>query len=225
MSFTFFFRSLIVALLLSGGGLQAQPLVETYKRQEELRISIAKVCQSQLEKAQYRPVEGQEEDLRYMISAKGVQAIKAVVVPARSGGSYKCERGSYEQPMLLGRTYKSSVMRPCQCRKPLLFPSALCNEVVADGFLIPSECGVAGKERLELEPCVVSVVTLAKDSVDEDSAAKDSAESLTAQLNAVYAKLFKKSTIETSCLVSYTQADDGLVNRLILAFREPGQSK
>jgi hypothetical protein len=85
MSITFFFRPLVVALLLFEGGLQAQPLAETYKRQEELRLRVAEICDAQYEKAQYHPVEGQE-DLRYMISAKGVQAIKAVVIPASSGG-------------------------------------------------------------------------------------------------------------------------------------------
>jgi hypothetical protein len=135
MSITFFFRPLVVALLLFEGGLQAQPLAETYKRQEELRLRVAEICDAQYEKAQYHPVEGQE-DLRYMISAKGVQAIKAVVIPASSGGSYKCDRGRYEQPMLLGRTYTS---RNCS-------------------FLDPSRCAGVKRERLELEPCVVRVI-------------------------------------------------------------------
>ena len=136
MSVTSFFRPLLVALLLFEGGLQAQPLVETYKRQEELRLRVADICYSQFEKAQYHPVKGQDEDLRWMISAKGVQAIMAVVIPARSGGSYKCARGSYEHPMLLGRTYTS---RNCS-------------------FLDPSRCAGVKRERLELEPCVVRVI-------------------------------------------------------------------
>ena len=111
LSITSFFRPLIVALLLSECGLQAQPLVETYKRQEELRHRVADICYSQFENSQYHPAGGSAEDVRYMISAKGVQAIKAFVIPARSGGSYKCDRGSYEQPMLLGRTYTSRNLR------------------------------------------------------------------------------------------------------------------
>jgi hypothetical protein len=90
--------------MLSECDLQAQPLVEVYKRQEELGIRVAKICQSQFEKAQYRPVEGQEEDLLYMISTKGVQAVGTAIGPTRPGGSYKFDTGSYEQPMLLGRT-------------------------------------------------------------------------------------------------------------------------
>ena len=142
MSIASFFRPLIVALLLFESGLQAQPLVETYKRQEELRLRVAEICDAQFEKAQYHPVKGQDADLRWMISAKGVQAIKAVVIPARSGGSYKCDRGSlwfngasYERPMLLGRTYTTSF---------LPFPR--------------SSRRIVRRERLELEPCVVRVI-------------------------------------------------------------------
>jgi hypothetical protein len=184
MSTTLIFRSLVVALVLSEAGLQAQPLVETYKSQEELRLSIAKICQSQFAKAQYRPVKGQEEDLRYMISEKGVQGIKAAVVPSRPGGSYKCDRGSYEQPMLLAQTYQSGAL-------PLISKwTAHCRQLLRSDVVALSECASVRKERLELEPCVVTLA-------------------------------FERGDIEISCLVSYTQLDDSLVDRRILAFRMP----
>jgi hypothetical protein len=195
-----FFRSLIVALLLFEGGLQAQPLVETYKRQEELRLRVAEICDAQFEKAQYHPVEGQDEDLRWMISAKGVQAIKAVVIP-RSGGSYKCGRERYEQPMLLGRTYTTS----------LAFLSsdfrARCAYLLRSGMWVPPACTVSGvrKERLELEPCSILGTV-------EGVRARSRGES------------YMHLTIETSCLISYTQLNDGLVNRSILAYRRRPQS-
>ena len=186
MSVTSFFRPLLVALLLFEGGLQAQPLVETYKRQEELRLRVAEICDAQYERAQYSPVEGQEEDLRYMISAKGVQAIKAVVIHARPGGSYKCDRGSYEQPMLLGRTYQSRTFlsdeRIVRCPLPL-----------RGGILSPSECSSVRKERLELEPCSVRIIG--------------------------------DQRITTSCLISYIQFNDGLVEKRTLAFRRLPPSK
>ena len=152
MSVTSFFRPLLVALLLFEGGLQAQPLVETYRRQEDLRLRIAEICDAQFEKAQYHPVKGQDEDLRWMISAKGVQAIMAVVIPARSGGSYKCARGSYEHPMLLGRTYtyRNEVITSKQ--------AAACRRLIPTGAVAPSECAIVKKERLELEPCVVRLI-------------------------------------------------------------------
>ena len=168
---------LIVALLLFEGGLQAQPLAETYKRQEELRLRVAEICDAQYEKAQYHPVEGQE-DLRYMISAKGVQAIKAVVIPASSGGSYKCDRGRYEQPMLLGRTYRSQTQPHVVSSKW----TARCLSGVRIGAIHPSECASVRKERLELEACSIG---------------------------------YKPAT----CLVSYTQFDDGIVTRRFLAAR------
>jgi hypothetical protein len=200
MSITFFFRPLIVALLLFEGGLQAQPLKETYKRQEELRLRVAEICNAQYEKAQYRPVEGQEEDLRYMISAKGVQAIKAVVIHARPGGPYKCDRGRYEQPMLLGRTYTTSLaLRPSKfmARCPYLW----------NDFFPPAECasGVV-KERLELEPCAI-LDTL------EGVMARSRGES------------YMHPTIETSCLISYIQFNDGFVEKRTLAFRRLPPSK
>lgn len=151
MSITSFFRPLIVALLLFDGGLLAQPLVETYRRQEELRLRVADICYSQFEKALYLPFEGEEQDLRYMISAKGVQAIKMTVIPAGSGGSYKCDRGRYEQPMLLGRTYRSQT-------QPHVFSSkwtARCRSGVRIGAVHPSECASVRIERLELENCSV----------------------------------------------------------------------
>lgn len=151
MSITFFFRPLVVPLLLFEGGLQAQPLVETYRRQEDLRLRIAEICQSQFEKAQYHPVEGQNEDLRWMISAKGVQAITASVIPAGSGGSYKCDRGGYEQPMLLGRTYRRQTQPHVLSSKW----TALCRLGVSRGVVAPSECASVRKERLELEACSI----------------------------------------------------------------------
>ena len=189
MSITFFFRPLIVALLLFEGGLQAQPLVETYKRQEELRLHVAGICYSQFETAQYHPAEGLAEDVRYMISAKGVQAIKAVVIPAVPDGSYKCARGRYEKPMLLGRTYRSQL-------QPLVALSERererCLWGVRGGAIHPAECASVRKERLELEPCVV---------------------------------LIGDRRLTTSCLISYTQFDNGLVERQTLAFRRLSQSE
>ena len=149
MSIPSFLRLVVVALTLYEGGVHAQPLVETYKRQEENRIRVEKICQSQFEKAQYQPVEGQEEDLRYMISAKGVQAIKAAVVPSKSGGSYMCDRGSYEQPMLLGRTYRS---RAGYEHLPLEV-LVQCPKFLSRSRTHFSECAALYKERLELEPC------------------------------------------------------------------------
>ena len=212
MSITSFFRLLIIALLLSQGGLQAQPLAETYKRQEDLRLSVAKICQSQFKSAQYLPVDGRKEDLRYMISEKGVQGIKADVVPNRSGGSYKCDRGDYELPMLLGRTYSFPYIVIAASRRRFLSSSArvsICHELIASGVLHPSECAKVRKVRFELEPCAV---TLAEDSLDR----------LRAELSGQFSQ---RITIETSCLVSYTQFDDGLVSKSILAFRRESQSK
>ena len=144
---------LIVALLLSEGGLQAQPLAETYKRQEELRLRVADICYSQFEKALYLPVEGQLErkEMRFMISAKGVQAITASVIPAGSGGSYKCDRGGYEQPMLLGRTYRRQTQPHVLSSKW----TARCRLGVSRGVVAPSECASVRKERLELEACSI----------------------------------------------------------------------
>lgn len=178
MSIISFSLPLIVVLSLSEGGLQAQPLMETYKRQESLRISIEKTCQTQFEKAQY---DGQVEDLQYMISSKGVQGIKAAVVPTRAGGSYKCDRGEHEQPMLLGRTYTSRLKRQVN------LPPAYCNKMVETGVLAPSECANVRRERLELEHCVINPIG--------------------------------KQSISTSCLTSYVQLDDGLVDKKVVAFR------
>lgn len=215
MSIASFFRPLIVALLLFESGLQAQPLVETYKRQEELRLRVAEICDAQFEKAQYHPVKGQDEDLRWMISAKGVQAIKAVVIPARSGGSYKCARGSYEQPMLLGRTYTSRSVRvltskqAAACRSLERRVAALDAEIatltqqlerggtspapIPSGTVDLSRCANVKNERLELEPCIVRIVG--------------------------------DQRITTSCLISYTQLDDDLVEKRTLAFDRRPQSE
>lgn len=217
MSITSFFRPLIVALLLFEGGLQAQPLVETYRRQEELRLRVADICSSQFEKAQYHPVEGSVEDVRYMISAKGVQAIKAVVIPARPGGSYKCDRGSYEQPMLLGRTYTSRNLRvitskqAAACRSLERQLAALDAKIATleqqmegdgtsagvapppPGSVDLSRCANVKKERFELEPCIVRIIG--------------------------------GQRITTSCLISYTQLDDDLVEQRTLAFRRRPQSE
>ena len=182
MSIISFFRPLIVALLLFEGGLQAQPLVETYERQEELRLRVGDICYSQFEKALYLPIAGQEQDLRYMISAKGVQAIRMIAIPAGSSGPYKCDRGSYEQPMLLGRTYRSRT-------QPSIFSSkwtALCRNLLRSGIVAASECASVRKERLELEACSIGHKI-------------------------------------TTCLVSYTQLDDGLVDRQFLAVRRSSQ--
>ena len=210
MSIASFFRPLIVALLLFEGGLQAQPLVEMYKSQEDLRRSIAKICQSQFEKALYLPVGGQAKDLRYMISAKGVQAIKSVVVPARSGGSYKCDRGGYEHPMLLRRTYSLPHKEPSSGRVPLRrFPSDPCLKLIASGVVHPSDCEVVRKVRFELEPCTI---TQEEDPLD-------------ALLAGQKGQPVMRITLETSCLVEYEQFDDGLVKRRERAFRRSSRTE
>lgn len=114
--------------------MRAQPLVETYAKQQELRLKVLEICRSQFHKAQYLPVQTQEEDLRYMISERGVQSIKPYVVPSQASGSYKCHREQYEQPMLLGRTYLSPAFDQIIARPRPLSSSTL-------------------KLRLELEPC------------------------------------------------------------------------
>ncbi len=188
-----FSLSLLAGLLLFfETDLKAQPLTEIYQKQQNLRSKVEAICRDQFQKAQYLPVRGQQQDLRFMISEKGVQAIKPGVVPTQSGRSYECDRAAsyvdwlprYDQLMLLGRTYTTSVR-----------------------FLRSGPRSVR-RERLELEPCEIAL----EDSYKEE-------------LARLRGESYRTPIIATSCLVSYTQLDDGLVNRSILAFREQSQSK
>ena len=103
---------------------QIEPLDQKFKNQQSDREKTLEICKKQYAGAAYlysreksdkgvlapSPVFSHEIDtdgFRFMVTSRGVQGISPSVVQ-QSSGKWKCERGSIESPMVLGKEYSKT---------------------------------------------------------------------------------------------------------------------
>ena len=138
-------------------------LVEIYDNQAQERIRVSGICREQYLQAQYHqhndeltggPYRGESTEdspiYRFMVSAKGVQAISPYVI-AQTNGKFKCKRGEYELPKILGKDYAYINDRQVIWRLDLKELMDLCpGRRSCPTYTV--------RERLEIEPCLLEGV-------------------------------------------------------------------
>lgn len=123
---------------------QIEPLDQKFKNQQTDREKTLEMCKKQYAGAAYlysreksdkgalapSPVFGDGVDtdgFRFMVTSRGVQGISPSVVQ-QSSGKWKCERGSIESPMALGKEYSKTrplytqTSSPPGCRPFVILP-------------------------------------------------------------------------------------------------------
>lgn len=145
------FATLLALLVGLSERVRASPsLTDKYDNQQTELERVKSICFKQYQQAKFHPAIDpnsefpNESTYRWIVTAKGVQAISPDVVE-QNGGRYKCERGEYELPRALGKDFVSSVPVIC-LRNPY-----------SNDRKIP--CGPKfQKERFEIEQCGVVIL-------------------------------------------------------------------
>lgn len=148
---------------------QIEPLDQKFKNQQSDRGKTLEICRKQYAGAAYlysreksdkgplapSPLFGDEIDtdgFRFMVTSRGVQGISPSVVQQPSG-KWKCERGSIESPMVLGKEYSKTrplytqTSSPPGCRPLVILPPYPGRSLVSfDPFARPCSKRLAGYE-------------------------------------------------------------------------------
>lgn len=147
------FAALLALLVGLSEGVRASPsLTDKYDNQQTEIERVKRICFKQYQQAKFHPAIDpnsefpNESKYRWIVSAKGVQAISPDVVD-QNGGRYKCERGEYELPRALGKDYVSSVAGLCGYLNPY-----------SNNRKIRCSPPIIRKERFEIEQCGVVIL-------------------------------------------------------------------
>lgn len=147
------FAALLALLVGLSERVRASPsLTDKYDNQQTELERVKSICFKQYQQAKFHPAIDpnsqfpNESTYRWIVTAKGVQAISSDVVE-QNGGRYKCERGEYELPRALGKDYVSSMAGLCVYRNPYSNDRRIT-------------CGppISKKERFEIEQCGVVIL-------------------------------------------------------------------
>lgn len=192
-------------LFLSIRLVAAQTLKERYFSEQKDLAKIEMICKDQYNRAQYIPLHPYDQNLRYLVTSKGVQGIawgSSGSAYLSSSGQARCSRGRYDSPVKLGVDYRFVAT--------MKIPRISYSECMAS---IPSvthnECRSIfnGTARLEIERCMIDSPGWSGDS------------SLFGPNQ--YAVLFPIPAGLYPCLVSYSRDDnDKLVRRDILGVKD-----